>query len=266
MGAVGGHRHEARHVADVGFQIGVADRHVGRFDRLRVEVRVGGDHLRDLLRVLAIEAGRDAALVSERDHRGDVGAGSHEVGIPDVGASLQDVEPQRLDGDGRLLAEDVRSLLEHRVSVRVLDHVRDRHVVAVLGESDGVVLIAQERARGRHAFDQRRRGHRDEVGRARPVGATAIGTRRAGRARQEVTAELGGQGGVRGQGIDLTELLQMEVGHRTLEHANHRVGGDGRGDVAIGRNSCHLSMLLLAQRTSLANSANAPSKSSGPVC
>src|SRR5579884_825108 len=54
---------ESRHAADVRLEVRMADRHVGRFDRLRLEIRGGRDDLGDLLRVLPVEAGRHAPLI-----------------------------------------------------------------------------------------------------------------------------------------------------------------------------------------------------------
>jgi hypothetical protein len=163
------------------------------------------------------------------------GSGARRAVRPEhVQASLDDVVADRLDGLSRRFAHHFGCLLQHLIFGRVEHHVGDRHVVAVLHQGHGVILVRQRLAGRRDTFGQRReRQRREEV-----LGRITV-TSTAGRAEQEVAAELGDLGGVVRNRVRLAELLQNQVRQPALQKLRHCIRGDAGADIAIYGNCGH---------------------------
>src|SRR5215472_9710635 len=132
MRPVARNRYEASHVADVRLQIGMHKPKVRGFDRSRVEIWVARDDLGNLPGILPVEASRHATLIGESYNPSHIRASGNQILMPYVGTSLEHVEPQSLDSNCGLLAQNIGGLLEHRIGVSVFDHVGDRDVITVL--------------------------------------------------------------------------------------------------------------------------------------
>jgi hypothetical protein len=113
-----GDRDEAGDVADVVSQIGMADRDIGRLDRLRPIVRAGGEDLGDLLRLLRHQGTDDGADLRQRQRRVDVGA-LGAVGVEDVGPALDGIVDDQLLRALRPLRHLLAGALEDRVFVGI---------------------------------------------------------------------------------------------------------------------------------------------------